>query len=150
MANAAGEIVRCVACGASNRVVPERLAGGVTAVCGRCKAPLTGKSEPLVVSDATLGDLVEHSPLPVLVDLWAPWCGPCRMIAPAIDKLAAQMAGRVRFTKLNIDENPGIAQRFRVDSIPTLLIMNRGREIDRLVGVHPFAKIKDHLERIAG
>jgi len=95
----------------------------------------------VAVTDATFAAEVERSPLPVVVDMWAPWCGPCRMIAPVPDELAAQMAGRLRFAKLNVDENPATAARFNVRSIPTLLVLKGGREIDRIVGVEPKPEI---------
>jgi thioredoxin len=103
---------------------------------------------PLIVTDATFADDVERSPLPVLVDAWAAWCGPCRMIAPAIDELAAELAGQVRVAKLNVDENPATASRFAIRSIPTLLVMAGGREVDRIVGVLPKQAIRARLERV--
>jgi len=101
----------------------------------------------VTVTDATFAVEVEQSPVPVLVDMWAPWCGPCRMIAPVIDELAGQMAGRVRFAKVNVDENPATASRFNVRSIPTLLVVNGGREVDRIVGVEPKSEIVRRLAR---
>jgi thioredoxin len=107
-------------------------------------------SKPIAVSDATFADAVERSPLPVLVDAWAPWCGPCRIIAPAIDELAVELAGRVRVAKLNVDDNPATAERFGLRSIPTLLMLKSGREVDRVVGVAPKAEIARRLERLIG
>jgi thioredoxin 2 len=141
-------LVRCPACGALNRVPRDRLEQGRTPRCGRCKAPLPASGAPVTVTDATFAAEVERSPLPMVLDLWAPWCGPCRIIAPIVDDLAVEMAGRVRFGKLNIDENPGTATRFNVRSIPTLLVLKAGLEIDRIVGVQPKADIARRLERV--
>jgi thioredoxin 2 len=146
-------VIRCPACGANNRVSIERIASGEAPVCGRCKAPLplsTDQKGPVVVSDATFAEQVERSGVPVLVDMWAPWCGPCRLISPIIDQLSTEMAGRVRFAKMNVDDNPRTAGRFNVNSIPTLLIMKAGKEVDRIVGVHPAPEIRKRLERVAG
>jgi thioredoxin 2 len=140
-------LIRCPSCGATNRVPADRLGPGKKAVCGRCKTPLTAGAAPFVVTDATFGDEVERSPLPVLVDLWAPWCGPCRMVAPTIDQLAVELAGRVRFAKMNVDENPATSARFGIRSIPTLLVFKDGREVDRIVGVQPKAAIAARLHR---
>jgi len=101
----------------------------------------------MTVTDATFAAEVERSPLPVLVDAWAPWCGPCQLIAPVIDELAVEMAGRVRVAKLNVDENPATAARFNLRSIPTLLVLRGGREVDRIVGVQPKSEISRRLER---
>jgi thioredoxin 2 len=141
-------LIRCHSCGATNRVPRERLAQGLAPVCGRCKKPLpVGADGPLTVTDASFAADVERSPLPVLLDAWAAWCAPCRMIAPVIDELAREMAGRVRVAKLDVDANPATAARFELRSIPTLLVLKEGREIDRIVGVHPKAEIVRRLDR---
>jgi thioredoxin 2 len=140
------KVITCPSCGANNRVPDEKLREGLEPVCGRCKSPLTVSAHPVTVNDATFAEEVERSPLPVLVDLWAEWCGPCRMIAPAIEQLAAELAGRVRVAKLNIDENPETPSRFGVRSIPTLLVFKDGREADRLVGAMPKQEILRRLQ----
>jgi thioredoxin 2 len=140
-------LIRCPACGATNRVPRDRVAQGGRPVCGRCKRVLPLDAKPVIVTDATFPAEVERSPVPVLVDAWAAWCGPCRVIAPVIDQLAADMAGRVRVAKLNVDENPATAARYGIRSIPTLLVFRDGREVDRLVGVQPRAEIVRRLDR---
>jgi thioredoxin len=102
---------------------------------------------PLIASDGNFSDLVELSPLPVLVDFWAAWCGPCRIIAPVVDELAREFTGRLRIAKLNVDDNPLVASRFGVRSIPTLIIFQGGREVDRIVGAAQKAQIVQRLTR---
>ena len=139
-------MVECPACGATNRVPTDRLRARLEPVCGKCREPLpVGKPQP--VTHASFGQDVERSPLPVLVDAWAPWCGPCHMIAPVIEQLATELAGRVRVVKLNVDDNPRTAARFNLRSIPTLLVLKDGREVDRLVGVQPKQEIARRLEQ---
>ena len=144
------QIVTCKECNAKNRVDADRLANG-EAKCGRCGTRLEAgsaavDSKPLVLSDQTFGhEVLGAQGEPVLVDCWAPWCGPCRIIGPVIDELAAESQGKYRVGKLNVDENPQTASRFKIASIPTLLIFKDGKLIDRLVGVQPKQTIAERL-----
>ncbi|NIS83360.1 MAG: thioredoxin [Anaerolineales bacterium] len=101
---------------------------------------------PLTVGDDDFNQVVQRYPL-IVIDCWAAWCGPCRMVAPVIDELAKAYAGTVVFGKLNVDENPETAVRFNVMSIPTLLIMKDGTEVDRIVGAVPKPSIEAKLRR---
>ncbi|HEV8292736.1 MAG TPA: thioredoxin [Tepidisphaeraceae bacterium] len=141
------QIIVCPSCGAKNRVDPQRIQRGEAPVCGRCKRLLLGEAGPVEVTDATFATEVERSPVPVLVDMWAPWCGPCRMLAPTIDQVAAEMAGRIKVAKLNVDENPQTAGRFNISGIPAMLIFKDGREVDRIVGLAPKPQIAQRLQR---
>ena len=141
------QLIRCPTCGMTNRVPANKIQQGQRPVCGQCRAPLPVPSQPVTVTDATFAAEVERSPVPVLLDLWAPWCGPCRMMAPMLDELAAEMAGRVRVAKLNVDENPVTAGRFHVRSIPTLLALKQGHEVDRIVGVQSKSDIARRLQQ---
>jgi thioredoxin 2 len=142
------QLIHCPICGATNRVPLQKLQQGLQPICGRCKNPLPVDGKPVTVTDATFAAEVERSPVPVLLDLWAPWCGPCRMVAPTLEELAKEMAGRVRVAKLNVDENPSTATRFQVRSIPTLLVLKGGKEMERIVGVQPKAEIERRLQRV--
>lgn len=140
--------VLCPVCGVANRIDPVR--GLETARCGKCGVPLmpSAASGPIEVSDADFPESVLASPLPVLLDLWAPWCGPCRTVGPIIEELAEKYHGRLRAAKMNVDENPYTARELRVASIPTLLFYKGGNEVNRLVGAHPKATIEQYLKMI--
>jgi thioredoxin 2 len=144
------QVVTCSNCGARNRVDEGRLANS-EAKCGRCgeKLRATGEheSKPVTITDQTFErEVVQARGRPVLVDCWAPWCGPCRMVAPVLDQLAAESAGRYRIAKLNVDDNPQTASRFNIASIPTMLIFKDGKLIDRLIGAQPKQAIAERLQ----
>ena len=136
-------IQQCPSCGAKNRV-DERAANVSQPVCGQCGAKLldpgpsasAGNGKPQIVTDASFpSDVIEASnAVPVLVDAWAEWCGPCRAIAPALDQLAAESHGRYKIAKLNVDENPRTSAQFSIRSIPTLLIFKQGKLVDQIIG----------------
>ncbi|NOZ58694.1 MAG: thioredoxin [Euryarchaeota archaeon] len=106
-------------------------------------------SSPLHVNEATLEEVVQRYPL-VLVDFYADWCQPCRMLAPVIDELAAELRGKVVFAKLNVDLNPGAAMRYQALSIPTLVLFKEGRAVDRVVGALPKQALLARLRRFMG
>ena len=142
----------CSTCGTKNRV-DETIALAHQPVCGKCHAPLNSAgsasdARPQVVSDASFATdvIAASSAKPVLVDAWAEWCGPCRMIAPVLDQLAAEANGRYKIAKLNVDENPRTAAEFNIRSIPTLLIFKDGKLADQIVGVLPKHAIAARLQ----
>ncbi|MDR3704145.1 MAG: thioredoxin [Candidatus Sulfopaludibacter sp.] len=102
------------------------------------------------ITDANFAAQVEGAQLPVLIDMWAPWCGPCRYLAPVVEELAIELAGRVVVGKMNVDENPMTSGRFRIQSIPALLIFQGGREVDRIIGAQPKSEILRHVQGILG
>jgi thioredoxin len=144
-------IIRCHNCGAKNKVDEQR-AAQLQAVCGKCGAKLQVSAgfdgRPLIASDANFASLLESAGnKPMLVDFWAAWCGPCRMIAPIIEALAAESNGQYVVAKLDTDANPQTASRFNISSIPTLMIFRNGQVVDQLVGVQPKPTIEAHLRR---
>ena len=150
-------VVTCARCGTKNRV-DERAAATQRPVCGKCGAALevtagaggADTSKPRIVTDATFArEVLQAGQLPVLLDCWAAWCGPCRMIAPVLDQLAAESNGRYVIAKLNVDENPQTAAQFGIQSIPTLLIFKGGKLVDRIVGAQPKQAIASRLANAA-
>ena len=134
-----GVILTCAACGKRNRVP----FGSREARCGDCKASLPAPAEPIDVPDAAAFDsLVRTATLPVVVDFWAPWCGPCRMVAPELKRVAANNAGRYIVVKVNTDEIPELGDRFGIRSIPTMAVFVDGREAARTAGARPAADIE--------
>lgn len=102
------------------------------------------------ITDSDFKKEVIDSPVPVLVDFWASWCGPCQMMAPVVDKLAEEYEGKVKVLKLNVDENPQTPQLYAVRAIPTFILFNKGQVVDRLVGAQPKSSIEDLLKRVLG
>jgi thioredoxin 2 len=138
--DAKGIIIACPACGRANRLAYASLRK--PARCGHCHTALPPPAVPVEVADTgTFDAMVEQSALPVLVDFWAPWCGPCRMVAPELERVAAQASGELLVIKVNTDQLTDVAARFQVRSIPTLGLLHRGVEIDRLAGARPAADI---------
>jgi thioredoxin 2 len=153
---AASAIVTCPNCGAKNRIDPEK-AKATQPKCGKCGTPLnvsaggaSTSGEPLVVTDATFArEVLGVRGKVVLVDCWAPWCGPCRMLEPTIKQLAAESSGRYVIAKLNTDENPRTASQYRIDGIPTMLLFKDGQLVDKLVGLQPKQAIAARLQSLA-
>ena len=107
-------------------------------------------NEPININEASFEKAVINSPMPVLVDFWAPWCGPCKMIAPLLDEIAKESDGHFRVTKVNIDDDPALMQRFGIRGVPTLLFFSKGEVRDRIVGIAPKKTILDKLEALVG
>jgi thioredoxin 2 len=136
-----GVLVRCSSCSKTNRRRFEHV--NRTIRCGNCHTTLPPPAEPVEAPDvASFEAVVEHTTVPVIVDFWAPWCAPCRMMAPELETAARNLAGRALFIKVDTDAVPELGERFRIRSIPTLAVFRNGREISRVTGVRPAAEIE--------
>ena len=140
-----GLLTTCPKCGQRNRLKYEALKR--TFRCGKCQTELRVPSVPVdVKSDLVFDALVSRSALPVLVDFWAPWCGPCKMVAPEVRKVANETAGHLLVAKVNTEEVPSLAQRFRVTAIPTMALFKNGFEVARQAGAMPAPAIRKFIE----
>jgi len=130
----------CPSCGRWNRIAARRMTDGPK--CGVCAAPLN-LSHPITLTDATFDRVVRETSLPILVDFYADWCGPCRMMAPAVDELARSSAGHALVAKLDTDASQKVASRYQIRGIPTVIVFRNGREERRQSGVMPLAALKE-------
>jgi thioredoxin 2 len=134
----------CASCGTTNRIPRRRLTDDPK--CGKCGHKVFPRA-PVAVSDARYKAEIDDCPLPVLIDFWAPWCGPCRAVGPVLEEIAAERAGRLKIAKINVDENPSSAARFGVRSIPTMVLLRGPLHLDQLSGALPKEELDRWLER---
>ncbi|MET0711686.1 MAG: thioredoxin [Jiangellaceae bacterium] len=139
MATHPARVVVCPNCGTKNRV---RAAADGAPRCGNCREALPWMVD---TSDADFSTVADKSTIPVLVDVWAPWCGPCRMVSPTLEQLATELAGKLKLVKVNADEAPEVSRRFGVQAIPTLVLMHHGLVIDKQIGAAPALALRSWL-----
>jgi len=133
-------LLKCPHCGATNRI-PAAASGHPR--CGKCRRDLPWIAD---AGDADFSAVAEHSPVPALVDFWAAWCGPCRMVSPVLEKLAQERAGKIKLVKVDVDQSPGLSRRFDVQAIPTLLVIKDGKVVARQAGAPPAAALRSWLD----
>lgn len=132
--------VRCADCGRPNKV-PEAASG--TPRCGNCHQPLPWIAD---AGDDTFAEVAERADLPVLLDFWAEWCGPCKMVTPALEQIAQEMAGRVKLVKVDVDRSPALSHRFTITAVPALMMLNEGRVVAQRVGAAPAPQLREWVE----
>ncbi len=137
----------CNSCGQKNRIPAKYLA--TEGKCGACKGPLPPLAEPLAADEALFDEVVQNSPVPVLIDFWAAWCGPCRAAAPEVERTAADMAGKAVVLKVDTDQHPQLAGRFNVRGIPNFVVMFRGRPVTQQAGLVDHNQMEQWLRSAA-
>jgi thioredoxin 2 len=141
-----GLVLPCRECGQRNRMAFDRL--GQQFRCGKCHQEMHLPAEPIEApNEAAFNGLTQKANLPVLADFWAPWCGPCKMVAPELEQVAGQMAGRCIVVKVNTENVPSLAQRFQISGIPTFVLFKEGHEVSRQSGAMPAARIRQFIEQ---